>query len=261
MATCVICETSLILRVDDEEQDDDLNGSNNNVHIDDDVHLKCNCHFHWQCLLDSSFDLSACPNCNTNITSIDPDGSQKILCNLHNEGGLLQDQDILPILIEESYLRAYPEDRRARAFLEFCAEGDIEAIVDILQNEEEEETPERNVATNSSGTKHDILRYQDQLGTMSSALHVAVENHRVEVAWLLLLLASSVDESAFPNEVMSAARDMGISRSNPRVNVDIRSLKDAEGMTAYERARDIGGGWESWVSPGTFVSGPLLKAP
>ncbi len=261
MELCVVCRKPLVLRVDDDEKDEELSVPNEDFCVDDDVHLSCDCHFHWQCLLDSSFEVTDCPNCNTNVTSICSNGSQQLLCNLNNEGGLQKGQDILPILIEESYLRAYPEERKARAFLEFCAEGDVEAVLDILRTEGNMDTDEGDIATDSLRYKDDILRYQDQLGSMSSALHVAIENQRVEVAWLLLFLASSVNDSAFPNEVMSAAREAGISRTDHGRHMDIRSLKDSEGKTAYERAKDIGGIWETWVSEGTFLKEPLLKAP
>ena len=45
--------------------------------------------------------------------------------------------DLLPLLMEESFLQAYPEERRARAFLEFGRVGDVEAIRDWLLGEGE----------------------------------------------------------------------------------------------------------------------------
>ena len=167
----------------------------------------------------------------------------------------------MPILIEENYLKAYPEERKARAFLEFCAEGDIDAIIEVLNTEDELEIDEEDKAANPIISKDDMLRYQDQLGSMNSGLHWAIQNQKTEVAWLLLLLASNVNLSVFPNEVMSAAREMGISRTDDTGKADIRSLKDAEGITAYDRARDIGGVWEAWISEDTFMREPLLKAP
>ena len=110
-----------------------------------------------------------------------PSGEQQLLCNLKNEGGLQERLDILPILTEESYLKAYPEERRCRAFLEFCGEGDVEAIVDLLNDDDDGEEDEEN---SSQGAGHgiDVLRYQDQVGSIGSGLHVAVQNQRVEVA-------------------------------------------------------------------------------
>ena len=230
-------------------------------YVDDDVHLCCDCHFHWQCLLDESYELTSCPNCKQNVISADPNGNQQLLCDLKNEGGLQEGLDILPILTEESYLRAYPEERKSRAFLEFCAEGDMEAIMDLLNNEDDINEQEEGLpAFNPTTTHKDILRYQDQLGSMSSALHVAVQNQKVEVAWLLLLLASNVSESAFPNEVMSTAREMGVVRSDQTGKIDICDLKDAEGMTAYDRAKALGGIWDSWVNENVFRKAPLLKS-
>ena len=263
MTVCAACQKPLTLHLngDDEDEDDEDKGDpstspRDGSYIDDDVHLSCGCHFHWQCLLDTSYELTSCPNCKANVISTDSEGTQQqLLCDLKNEGGLQEGLDILPILTEESYLRAYPEERKARAFLEFCAEGDTEAIVEMLNNGDDGE-----LGTDSVTANDNILRYQDQLGSMSSALHVAIRNQRVEVAWLLLWLASNVNESAFPSEVTSAAREMGIVRSDQTGKVDIRDLKDAEGMTAYDRAAIVGGVWESWIKEGVFLKEPILKA-
>ena len=95
MTSCVVCQKSLVLRVEEEERDEDLADASENSLIDDDVHLTCNCHFHWQCLLDSTYEIADCPNCKTDVTSIDSNGSQRLICNLNNEGGLQIGQDII----------------------------------------------------------------------------------------------------------------------------------------------------------------------
>lgn len=202
-----------------------------------------------QCLLDS-YSMSQCPNCGRTLITTTLSGEQQLLCNLKNEGGLQERLDILPILTEESYLKAYPEERRCRAFLEFCGEGDIEAIVDLLNDsggdgEEDEESPGQ-----GAGYHIDVLRYQDQIGSMDSGLHIAVHNQRVEVVWLLLLLASTLKIDQFPAAVLQAARNLGCQRGDQSGKADIRSLKDSHDMTAEQRAAGIRGLWTEWLQSG-----------
>lgn len=272
MAKCVACHRPLTLYIEPDEEDEDetMGGSasaNTGTYVDDDVQLQCGCHFHWfvvphwmelglvltsglcrQCLLDS-YSVSECPNCGRNLITTTASGEQQLLCSLKNEGGLQERLDILPIITEESYLKAYPEERRCRAFLEFCGEGDIEAIVDVLNDgddgEEDEESP-------GQGARHsiDVLRYQDQIGSLGSGLHIAVQNDRMEVAWLLLLLASTLKLDQFPSAVIQAAQNFGIQREDQSGKADIRSLTDSQGMTAEQRAAGIGEPWTEWLQSG-----------
>ena len=203
-----------------------------------------------------SYQIAYCPNCGENITSTSTfDSEQRVICNLNNEGGMQEGIDILPILTEESYLKAYPEERKCRAFLEFCREGDVEAIVDVLNDDGEEDEEEINgkdrvadIENDSAEAANrqpaDILRYQDPLGSMVSGLHLAVINGTVEVIWLLLLLASNLDHSQFPMEVKRAAEQMGTTREDQTGKIDIRTLRDSDGMTAEDIARGT-----VWGSP------------
>ena len=186
-----------------------------------------------------NYTVTECPNCHENLTRISATGEQQILCTLKNEGGLQEGLDILPLLTEETYLRAYPEERKSQAFLNFCGDGDIEAIVDLLNDEHED--VQSQIA---------ILLYQDQIRTMKSGLHVAIQNQKIEVAWLLLLLASSLDPSDFPAEVIRAAEAMGVQRQNLDGKADIRTLEDGEGKTAEQGAVAMGGIWDEWVRSG-----------
>lgn len=192
--------------------------------------------------------MSECPNCGRNLITHTPSGEQQLLCNLKNEGGLQEGLDMLPLLTEESYLKAYPEERRCRAFLEFCGEGDVEAIVDLLNDNDEEE--DGGHPDQGTGPNIDALRYQDHIGSMGSGLHVAIQNQRVEVAWLLLILASTLKMDQFPAEVLQAAHDLGIQREDQGEKTDIRSLKDSQGMTAEQRAAAIAGPWREWLQSG-----------
>ena len=204
--------------------------------------------------------MSECPNCGRNLITTTPSGEQQLLCNLKNEGGLQEGLDMLPILTEESYLKAYPEERRCRAFLEFCGEGDVEAIVDLLNDGDDGEDDEEN-SEQSAGHSIDVLRYQDQIGSMGSGLHVAVQNQRVEVVWLLLLLASTLELDQFPVAVLQAAQSLGIQREDQSGKVDIRSLRDFQGMTAEQRAAGMGEVWTDWLQLGRLKPPANLNLP
>lgn len=187
-----------------------------------------------QCLLDA-YSMTDCPNCASSLITSTPSGEEQLLCNLKNEGGFQEGLDILPILTEESYLQAYPEERKCRAFLEFCGKGDVEAILEVLdENADDEEDGD-------SDQKMDVLRYQDQIGSMGTGLHLAIRNERMEVIWLLLFLASSIDIRQFPPEVLQAVQNSGLHREEQGGKLDIRSLKDGQGKTPEQTAAEVGG--------------------
>lgn len=277
-STCAECHDPLVHEINDSDNEDmQLNpaGTPGTGTVPDDVQLPCNDHFHWECLLDS-YELSKCPACNADITSSQASGSSsaqqqpQILVNYHNEGGMQENLDIFPILQEESYLRAYPEERKSRAFLEFCREGDHKAIVDLLQSgdddgDDSDDDEQMDMSDNNntrtaplsgpSKTSSEILRYQDPLGGMQSGLHAAVANGHREVAYLLLLLASSMPEIDFPPIVFQEAAAMGMMREDQDGLVDIRSLKDEAGRTAEDVAQQMEGGvvWNGWVGNGRLA--------
>ncbi|KAL9051525.1 MAG: hypothetical protein Q9162_005954 [Coniocarpon cinnabarinum] len=142
-----------------------------------------------QCLIDA-YSIDKCPSCGAILVTPDPlqPERQVLLCNLTNEGGYQEAVNILPELSEEGYLKAYPEDRKARAFMEFCRQGDLEAVLGVLQDEDDEDDQ---LAT-------DVLRYQDQIREMQSTLHAAVIGQNESVVWLLLYLASDFPLDQFP---------------------------------------------------------------
>ncbi|KAF2273896.1 uncharacterized protein EI97DRAFT_382511 [Westerdykella ornata] len=258
MAVCVSCQQPLVIELEhDEHEDFEMGGSSSGKApaaepetIPDDVLLNCGCHFHWTCLLEA-YQITECPNCGRNIATTSQSLGPQVLCTLHNEGGLEENVDILPLLTEESYLKAYPEDRKRRAFLEFCREGDLDAIVYMLKGEDEEDGEEEEAETHGGKVNVDeLLRYQDPIGDMQSALHAAVQGGSQEVAWLLLLLASNLDMTQFPAEVFQEAQKLGIMRGDLTGKADIRSLKDSDGRTAEDLAREIGGVWTSWLGTG-----------
>lgn len=259
MATCAHCNEPLVLSLSDDENDDEDTQMSSAAHtVPDDVHLSCGCHFHWECLLDA-YEVTRCPACSRDISSPPPASSSsssqqeepRIIVTLNNEGGLQENLDIFPLLNEESYLRAYPEERKSRAFLEFCREGDYSAVVDLVKScsEPEEDDEDGDVAAKvARKTADQVLRYQDPIGGMQSGLHAAVANGHREVAWLLLLLASSYPELEFPALVFQEAASLGIMRGDQAGKVDIRAMKDVHGRTAEDIAKqDEGHIWNGWV--------------
>lgn len=260
-SVCAKCEKPLVVHIEpdsEDEQDDVPMGGGNaseayqqqTTTVPDDVQLSCGDHFHWECLLDT-YELDKCPNCSQDITagsssSSSSSAAPQILVDLNNEGGLQRQIDIFPILKEELYLRAYPEERKCRAFLEFCREGDHRAIADLLKScgEEDEDMDDDNGPSKSAD---EILRYQDPIGDMQSGLHAAAANGHREVAWMLLLLASNYPELDFPALVFQEAAALGLMREEQDDKVDIRSLRDAHGKTAEDVAKEAGVVWHGWI--------------
>ena len=210
-----------------------------------------------------AYTITECPNCGINVARNAQNGDQQVICNIKNEGGLQEGLDILPLLAEESYLKAFPEERRCRAYLEFCGEGDVEAIINLLQDDDDyddgDEEPGDTVKSEAKNVdpleRIDVLRYQDPMGSMSSGLHVAIANKRIEVVWLLLLLASTLALAQFPPEILEAAGQWKVARENQSGKVDIRTLKDGEGTTAAERATAAGDFWNDWLTSGRLTAG------
>ncbi|KAF2083253.1 hypothetical protein K490DRAFT_60648 [Saccharata proteae CBS 121410] len=259
---CVVCENPLVLEFYDDSDDEDvqMGGSSSSAAaaaapktLPDDLHLNCGCHFHWQCLLDA-YTVTECPHCGTDISSTGPHGGPQVLCNLNNEGGQQENLDILPILSEEGYLKAFPEERRCRAFLEFCREGDIEALIAMLNDDGEDEDEEDENAMQEEKRQIDVLRYQDPMGDMQSGLHAAVSGGSREAAWLLLLLASNLDLSQFPPQVFQEAEALGVMREDQTGKTDIRTLRDGNGKTAEDLAAEMGGVWAGWPGTGRLAA-------
>jgi hypothetical protein len=110
------------------------------------------------------------------------------------------------------------------------------------ESEEEDEEPAgRHIGPD------ELLRYQDPIGDMQSGLHAAVQGGSREVAWLLLLLASELPLTEFPATVFQEAEAIGIMRGDLTGKVDIRSLKDINGKSAEDLAREMGGVWRGWI--------------
>ena len=125
-------------------------------------------------------------------------------------------------------------------------------VVELLKTAEDESDDDSDEETSNEPqhkkkTADEILRYQDPIGDMQSGLHAAVAGGSREVAWLLLLLASNLPELDFPALVYQEAGHLNIMRTDQEGLIDIRSLKDSQGRTAEQLARENGGVWHGWL--------------
>lgn len=209
-----------------------------------------------QCLLDESPQIAldlACPACERSIVSTSPGPSATntilpaqeephVIARYHNEGGVQENLDILPLITEEAYLDANPAARPARALMTMCAEGDVSGIMELLQDIDE-------IEEEGAMSPAEILRFQDPLDGMKTGLHVAIERSQQETVWLLLWLASGLQTHVFPEEVAQAAATMGADRETA-AGVDIRSLRNEQEQTAEDVARSMGNSWAGLLGAG-----------
>ncbi|WPH00275.1 Hypothetical protein R9X50_00309900 [Acrodontium crateriforme] len=258
--TCAKCKDPLVVEIELDDDDMNMAGGSSSASspptVPDDVHLPCNCHVHWDCLttfpesMSSEAQLTQCPACAQQLLTTSSHGMPQILVEYHNEGGDQKDLDVLPILREEAYVRFHPNERKARAFLELCREGDHRAVAGLLFNDDEDDEDDD---VPSPPPASEILRYQDPLADHQSALHAAVANGHREVAWLLLLMASEFSELDIPALVYQEAAALGIMRAEQTGKVDIRSLRDSFGRTAEDVARESGVVWNGWIGNGRLA--------
>ncbi|KAI1438490.1 hypothetical protein GGR50DRAFT_435265 [Xylaria sp. CBS 124048] len=245
-AVCKTCEDPLVVEIEVEE--DSIAEPQT---VPDDLELICGCHFHWQCLLDQSSDVAMslkCPSCQVPLaennagsssasSSLPTTAGTPILTRYVNEGGIQEGLDILPAIMEEAYLEANPQARPARAYHVMCSEGDVDGIVDLLQDIDGAGQDEETISPTQ------LLRYQDPLANMKSGLHLAVEGGHEEVVWLLLWVASLLETEAFPGSLRQIALAMGLQRPSMMLADDIRLLKDDRGRTAEVIAAERDGVW------------------
>jgi hypothetical protein len=256
-AVCKICEDPLVVEV---EAEDDENASPQTV--PDDLEIACGCHFHWQCFLDQSSDVSSslkCPSCQTLLAenSAGPSATSSfsratsgvsIMTKYTNEGGIQEGLDIMPSITEEAYLEANPEARPARAFHVMCGEGDVGGIVDLLQDiYQDGGEPGLPLAQ--------LIRYQDPLANMKSGLHLAIEQGQEEIVWLLLWIASPLRTDVFPGSLREIAQAMGLQRPVISPSEDIRALKDEQGRMAEAIAAEQEGPWVTLLQANVLQPG------
>lgn len=267
MATCRLCSQALTVELDSDSFDEATSSSVGHASTaPDDLLLTCGCHFHWQCLLDESPQIAldlACPACQNTIVSTRPGPSAtnrllpqsspqpQILSRYHNEGGIQENLDILPLITEEAYLEANPGKRPARAFMIMCAEGDVTGIVELLKNLQDE-GEEEEVAEVGSMSPGEVVRWQDPLDGGKTGLHVALEKGQEEAVWLLLWLGSGIATQTFPQEVVQAAETMEAERSlgGAGEGEDVRGISDDAERTPGDVARSMGNSWAGLVAAG-----------
>lgn len=254
MATCKVCDEPLLVPVDDE--DDEGPSSSTPQTVPDDLQLPCGCHYHWQCCLDQASHIAlnlTCPSCDAHLVSNTTGPSvtnpvyhisqnqPAIVCRYESDGGVEENYNILPTLTEEAYLESHPGERRSRAFLTMCGEGDVLGAVELL----------RDAASDGEDVRAIVL-YQDSLGNGRSALHMAIEKSQEEAVWLLLYLASpKVSLDSFPQEALTAAQSLGLDRMSPS-GTDIVSLRDEAGASAEDYAKEMPGTWNRLVLAGVL---------
>jgi hypothetical protein len=205
--------------------------------VPDDLQLPCGCHYHWQCLLDLSTQVTAtlsCPNCSTTLTPNPQSGIQALYSS---EGADADPVNLLPILQEEAHLASHPEERPARALHTMAAEGDVEGIVELLRNAETE--AERAV----------LVSYRDPLAGGRNALHVAVEHGKSDAFWLLLWVGSDLPTDNFSTEMRQTMGSIRLERGS---GDDLRFVKDGEGRTPGDYAA-ASGEWDEWINGGIFM--------
>ncbi|KAI1366196.1 hypothetical protein F5Y08DRAFT_337954 [Xylaria arbuscula] len=261
---CKICEDPLVVEI--EEDGDGEDGGSQTV--PDDLELSCGCHFHWQCLLDQSSDVAItlkCPSCQfplaqnnagPSVTNpfLQSTSGVSILTRYVNEGGVQDELDILPAVTEEAYLAANPQARPARAFHVLCSEGDVDGIVDLLRDIEQGEDEDGD-DDEPRLTPTQLIRYQDPLANMKSGLHLAIEQGREEVVWLLLWLASPLRTDAFPRPLREIALALGLQRPVTPPSDDIRALQDDQGRAAETIAAEGEGLWATLLQSNVLHPG------
>lgn len=201
--------------------------------------LTCVCR---ECFIEG-YTITQCPNCSKEISSLSSAGRQQVLCIVRNEGGEERNFDILPAATEEAYLRTYPEERKGHAYLQFVREGDIDAIVHLIKDDQEAD------AEDEDG--FDVMTYSGATEELNGCgLHVAVQYGQEQVAWLLLALASTLEWSKFPPGALQAMEGLGLSKEDRLEPGDIRTQVDLAGRTPKALAEELGGRWTSWVENG-----------
>ncbi|CAN8106392.1 unnamed protein product [Discula destructiva] len=261
---CKVCDEPLAVPVSDDDEPGPSSSTANT--IPDDLLFPCGCHYHWQCALDQATHVAThltCPSCDAHLVTNTPGPSvtnpifhtpqptPAIPCRYESDGGVEPAYDILPVLTEEAYLETHPAERRPRAFLTLCGEGDVLGAVELLQD----------AATDEQDGGPDAVRAivlsRDALAGGRSALQIALERRQESAVWLLLYLASPrMPTEAFPDEAIAAAMGMGVDRMPAGgaggAEEDIVSLRDAEGRSAEDYARAMAPVWDRLVDAGVL---------
>lgn len=258
-AICKVCNESVLVPVSDSDDEGTAGPSSAAAASDtipDDLRFPCGCHYHWQCALDQASHIAVhltCPSCDaylptnrsgpsvTNPVFHTNQQSPSISCRYASDGGVEEDYDILPVLTEEAYLESHPTERRSRAFLTLCGEGDVPSAVELLRD-----------AAEDGDDVRAVVLYRDALASGRTALQLALERGHEDAVWLLLYLASPrMPTEAFPEEALAAASSLGVDRMPPGAE-DIISVRDDQGRSAEDYARAMAPLWDRLVDAGVL---------
>ena len=127
---CTSCSEPLVTFI---PSDSPTSSSAPGTPVVDDVTLPCGHHYHYACLEEVYLltpPLSHCPSCQQPIHT-----HSRLVVTLHTEGGVVHNHDLTEAFEEEAFFDANPELKLQRAFLGFCAEGDVEAVKGMLEAE------------------------------------------------------------------------------------------------------------------------------
>ncbi|KAL2264982.1 hypothetical protein VTJ83DRAFT_7492 [Remersonia thermophila] len=287
--TCRACGNPLVLTLDpdDSSSEAECHSVHETTTVPDDLHLPCDCHFHWQCLLDQATSILStltCPACRQPLTTGGAAASSssssssssppqlQILTTYTNEGGIQPSLDLYPTLLEESFLSSHPEARPARAFHTMTAEGDTQGMLALLADFSEaaddgdgdgdgdaahqEEAAPAPTPQQAAQQRQKLLAWRDPLNGHRTALHVALESRQEEAVWLLLWVGSGIATAEFPEAVVSAARGNHVPRTidDASLEDDVRFLKDGEGRTPADVCLQLGEPWTKLVEGGLFTA-------
>ncbi|KAK4695744.1 hypothetical protein P7C70_g8495, partial [Phenoliferia sp. Uapishka_3] len=171
--SCALCAEPLLIPSQD---------STGPSTIPDDVHLVCNCHFHWDCITEHFEELPSssrsCPACKSSVLSRDG----RFLVDVRNEGGYTAGYDLGDDLDED---QRDPEEVRKERFFALVSQGDYEEAELFLRGDQE----------GGDGEKVDVNAVGDGEGQLT-ALHVAAFAGSVEGVKLLLKYGARCDVRA-----------------------------------------------------------------
>lgn len=129
--SCIICNESLRILIDSEDEEASDVSTVEAHYIYDDVELPCGHHLHYDCARDlhaqSRTATTQCPLCQSSLLT-----NGTLLVTVRNEGGVTTQFDLGQDLEEQRMLQEDPELARNEAFLSFCFASDHEAMQDLL---------------------------------------------------------------------------------------------------------------------------------
>ncbi|CAK7567515.1 MAG: hypothetical protein SEPTF4163_005480 [Sporothrix epigloea] len=227
---------------------------------------------HRECLFENAVAVvnsRTCPSCGQSIAlsrptaagssssaaAVGPEPIQ-ILTRYINESGLQEGYDIYSDIAEEAYYTTYPQLIRARPFLAMCSEGHVDGVIELCREADDAECEDgcddNDTLDVPQVRSAALLRHQDPLNGMVTGLHIAIANDQLNIAYLLLYLASRLPLDRFPPELIKFSAQIERPEQDIAEHIDIRSLQTAQGESAEVFARRQGGVWAQMAQRGDF---------